>query len=307
MQLDYTYDDCVQRSIQVRWELDDVMTADAELDFGRHFLPQSLAPTDLPFLHDNEQRVLNQIAGNAYLNLFQFVEEYILAVMMQHASAELFGEPSHLRALTRFVDEELKHQQLFQRARDAFERGFGRGARVLDNAAEVAHVIMSHSPLAVLLITLHIEWMTQQHYTACVRDDVDIDPLFKSMLHHHWLEEAQHARIDTLELAAIANAASDEQKSTAIGEYMGIIDAFDGLLKAQSDYDLAAFETKTGRTLDGDEKQSLVAKQLAGYRRTFIWHGMTHRKVVAALQALDAVGAAQVGEKAEALHDLCGI
>ena len=54
--------------------------------FHAVFLPESLAPTRAhAFLNEDERRQLNQIAFNAYLNLFAFVEEYIIATIVQHA------------------------------------------------------------------------------------------------------------------------------------------------------------------------------------------------------------------------------
>jgi hypothetical protein len=39
--------------------------------------------------------------------------------------------------------------------------------------------------------------MTQRHYTESIKDARELDPQFKSMLHHHWMEEMQHAQLDT--------------------------------------------------------------------------------------------------------------
>ena len=64
---------------------------------------------------------------------------------------------------------------------------------------------MSHDPLAVALLILHIEWMTQKHFTESMQDEQGLDPRFKDLLLHHWMEEQQHARLDSLmaeELAA---------------------------------------------------------------------------------------------------------
>ena len=119
---------------------------------------------------------------------------------VQASSAEMFGDHTAIRTLVRFADEELKHQMLFARYRRSFDKGFGVPCEVLSSAAEVAGVILGKHRIAVMLITLHIEWMTQQHYTESVKDDSGVDPLFKKLLKHHWLEEAQHARIDALEL-----------------------------------------------------------------------------------------------------------
>ena len=110
LDLKFDYGDCVARSEQVEWTLDDVMEEGQPLDFTRPFLPAALVGhlADVPGLDDATRLHLNQIAGNAYLNLFQFVEEYILATMLEHAQAELFGNPQAMRALTRMKTAELR-------------------------------------------------------------------------------------------------------------------------------------------------------------------------------------------------------
>ena len=61
---------------------------------------------------------------------------------------------------------------------------------------DVAGMVLAEHPLAVALAVLHIEWMTQEHYLRSVRGSVEMDPKFKDMLRFHWVEEAQHARIE---------------------------------------------------------------------------------------------------------------
>ena len=46
--------------------------------------------------------------------------------------------------------------------------------------------------------------MTQRHFIECIRDDQGLDRQFASMLRHHWMEEAQHAMLDTLMVAELA-------------------------------------------------------------------------------------------------------
>ena len=82
----------------------------------------------------------------------------------------MFGDPAALRALFRFADEEVKHQQLFGRFREAFERDFGVPCDVIENPQAVAEVILSKAPMAVVLTTLHIELVTQQHYVEGYRE-----------------------------------------------------------------------------------------------------------------------------------------
>ncbi|NUP09600.1 MAG: hypothetical protein HOW73_26440 [Polyangiaceae bacterium] len=304
LDLTYDYESCVKASERISWKVDDVLPVNAKLDFTRPFLPDQLAGTrglatlgGAPFLDDHARLRLNQIGGNAYLNLFGFVEEYILATMMKHAQAEVFGDPMNLRALLRFTDEELKHQALFNRYRDAFERDFQHRCGVLKNAVEVAGVIMSHSPAAVLLITLHIELMTQQHYVECVKD-APMDPLFQSLLKHHWLEESQHARIDALELDKIARTLSSEKRDLAVDEYLGILDAFDGLLAEQAKLDIESLSTVLGRTFNEAEADAIRASQLAAYRKTFIWYGMTNPTFVSTTKKLSPSKAVTVAERA---------
>lgn len=299
LSLPYDYESCIRASEKISWKVDEVMPAGTRLDFSRPFLPSALAARgDLPFLSAQEARAFNQIAGNAYLNLFAFVEEYILATVLQHAHAEMFGDHSAIRALARFADEEIKHQKLFQRYREAFLRDFAHPCEVLGQAAEVASVILSKSPIAVMLTTYHIELMTQAHYVECVRDNTDIDPFFARLLHSHWLEESQHARIDALELQKLVNEATPEQIRVAFDDYLDIVDAFDGLLRQQAEMDTRALQAACARTFDAPQLEALVGAQHRGYQRTFLWYGMTNAAFREVIGELDAAGAERVRDRA---------
>lgn len=276
LQLNYDYLSCVKGSEKACWKLDDAMPPGTRLDFSRPFLPEPLADSSaLQFLDGAQRTRLNQITGNAYLNLFQFVEEYILSTMASHAHAEIFGDHDALRALARFVDEEVKHQQLFKRYRDAFDRDFGHPCQVLESAVDVAHVIMSKDPIAVMLVTLHIETMTQQHYTDCVRDNDRIDALFRKLLRLHWMEEAQHARIDALELDKLLQRATAERIGRAFDDYLDVCAAFDGLLEEQAHLDVASLTAAGGGKPFADREADAIARsQRQAYRRTFLTYGM---------------------------------
>jgi hypothetical protein len=302
LNLGYDYASCVRNSEKVTWKLDDVMPLGTRLDFSRPFLPAALSGRgELPFLSPDERRVLNQIGGNAYLNLFGFVEEYIIALAVQHAHAEMFGDHDAIRALVRFADEEVKHQALFHRYADAFHKDFGHPCEVLGSAAEVANVILSKSPIAVMLVTLHLEIMTQAHYVECVKDDTEVDPLFAKLLHFHWMEESQHARIDALELDKLLASANADAIATAFDDYMALIDAFDGLLKAQAEMDGRAIATALGRTFDADQTSQIVASQHRGYRHTFLVYGMTNPTFLENLAKISVDAAHRVSNRAAAL------
>ena len=93
------YERCVAISERVSWTLDDVMLENHNLDFTKRFLPDELAGVERLPLHAREKLLLNQIHANSYLNLFVFVEEFIIHTAMQHAQGEQFGSSSALRAL----------------------------------------------------------------------------------------------------------------------------------------------------------------------------------------------------------------
>lgn len=296
----YDYKTCITNSERVSWKLDDIMREGAKLDLTRRLLPASLAARPIECLSEKEQLILNQIAGNAYLNLFAFVEEFILATVVQHAQAEMFGDHDVIRALVRFADEELKHQRLFERYRRSFDASFGHPAAVLETAAEVAGVVLGKSPIGVMVIILHIELMTQDHYTQSVKTDTSIDPLFATLLEKHWLEESQHARIDALELARLVNAATPAQIDQGITDYCDLLGAFDGLLKMQAEMDVSTLGAVVGRAFDEKEAAAIVAAQHAGYRRTFLVAGIRNTQFAGVIEKMDAGRAKDVASLGDA-------
>jgi hypothetical protein len=301
--LNFDYASCIANSDKITWKLDDVLPLGTELDFSRPFLPEQLVMLqNVTCLNEHEKKRLNQIVGNAYLHLFGFVEEYILATVVQHANAEMFGDRMAVRALCRFAEEEAKHMQLFDRYREAFNRGFGHNCGVLESAVPVAEVIMSKSPLAVMTLTLHIELMTQQHYTECIKDNSQIDPFFASLLRYHWLDESQHAKIDALELEKLAVMATPEEIENAVDQYLEILGAFDGLLQQQAEMDIASLSADTERTFNQTEREQLMKALMASYRKTFIVYGMTNPGFVKIMGSMSKHGQARIADKVSAYH-----
>ncbi len=287
MQHGYTYANALAASQRVNWQVDDIIGADKPLDFSKPFMPESLARVRvLDILDRDEQLVLNHIRGNGYLYIFGLVEEFILPFILDHARAMLDHDDSRTRALLQFAGEEAKHIELFKRFRKEFERGFGTPCQVIGPPAEIAKAVLAHHPLAVALAILHIEWMTQRHYLDSVKDDEALDPQFKSLLKHHWMEEAQHAKLDTLMVEAIAANCSAEVIANALEGYGKIGAMIDGGLGQQVAFDLDAFIKATGCVLRGDDKATFERVQLQAQRWTFLGSGMTHPNF---LRTVDAV------------------
>ena len=283
----YTYQSALQTSEAVHWQIEDIIGGDKRLDFSRPFMPESLARVkSLLFLTDDEKRILNQIRGNAYLSIFGLVEEFILPFVLDHARPQLAGDDYRTRAYLGFAGEEAKHIHLFKKFREEFETGFGTSCPVIGPPEAIAKAILAHDPLGVALTVLHIEWMVQRHYTDSIRDDQDLDPQFKSLLKHHWLEEVQHAKLDTLMVEELAAGRTEEQILAAVEEYIEIGGFIDGGLKQQVEFDLDSFTRATGRELNESETFQFRAVQLQANRWTYLGTGMTHPKVLKTLESL---------------------
>jgi hypothetical protein len=283
----YTYEGVLATSQRVNWKIEDVIGEGKRLDFGRPFMPEALAGVrKLDFLSPDEQRTLNQIRGLGYLVMFGLVEEYILPFVLDHARPRLAADDYRTRALLQFASEEAKHIQLFKRFRDEFDDGFGHCCEVIGPPEAVAAKILSYSPLAVALLTLHIEWFVQAHYLESIKDDQFLDPQFKSLLKHHWMEEAQHTKLDTLMVEELAAATAPEAIQKAVDEYLEIGAFIDGGMQQQTQLDLDSFERATGHRLTAEERERFHEAQLKALRWTFIGSGITHPNFLATVGKL---------------------
>jgi hypothetical protein len=292
------YRESLENAVKVNWRIEDIIGGDRTLDFSRPFLPETLARVQgMDFLTDSEKRTLNQIRGNTYLCVFGLVEEFILPFVLDHARPHLSGDDWRTRALLQFASEEAKHIQLFKRFKEEFEKGFGVSCGVIGPAEEIARAVLSHHPLSVALTILHIEWMTQRHYVDAVKEERSLDPQFMSLLKHHWMEEAQHSKLDALMVESLGERCSPDEISAALEGYLAIGGMLDAGLAQQVRLDMDAFMRATGRTLTGKEQETFTAIQHQANRWTYLGTGMTHPKF------LESVGALAAGarEKIEAI------
>ena len=296
---DFNYPAILAASSRASWEIEDVIPAGARLDFARPFMPEALARTaGIAGLSDDEKRILNQIRGHDYLSIFGLVEEFILPFVLDHARPQLNGDDERVRALLNFASEEAKHIHLFKRFHAAFTADFGHECGVIGPAEAVAAEVLRHDPLSVALVILMIEWMTQSHYVESVKDDADLDPLFKSLLRHHWMEEAQHAKLDTLMVETLAEGRSAQELANAIDGFFAIGLYLDAGIRAQAELNLKAFEGAVGRTLAADEREAIIDQQHQALRWTYLGSGMVHPKFRATLGAISPEGLARIDEAA---------
>ena len=295
MTYQYSYKELLARAERINWRVEDISGGDKVLDFAKPFLPEGLARTEqLAFLNADERRTLNQIRGHAYLSIFGLVEEFILPFVLDHARAVVHGDEYRERAFLEFAGEEAKHIHLFRRFREEFIAGFGVPCDVIGPPEAVAAHVLSHPPLSVALLTLHIEWMVQGHFQESVQDDATLDPQFRSLLLHHWMEELQHAQLDAMMVATIAEKLSPAEIEAGVQGYVALGGFLDEGLKQQVAFDLAAFEKATGRTLNEEERARFVEVQHQANRWTYIGSGMSHPKFLESLGAISPEGRAMI-------------
>lgn len=294
----YNYSDVLTASQKVNWRIEDIIGGDKRLDFDRPFMPESLARVaEMNFLTADEKLVLNQIRGNAYLCIFGLVEEFILPFVMDHTRPQLEGDDYRTRAFLQFASEEAKHIHLFKRFAEEFRKGFGSDCAIIGPPSEIANAVLAHHPLAVALVILHIEWMTQRHYLDSIADDQQLDAQFKSLLKHHWMEEAQHAKLDTLMVESLAESCDEQEIEKAINEYLEIGGFLDGGLKMQTQFDLEAFVRATGRKLTDAEREQFLTIQHQANRWTYLGSGMTHQNFLATVERLQPAASKRLKEE----------
>jgi hypothetical protein len=299
----YDYGTTYRQSLQVNWQVEDIIGGEKTLDFGKSFLPEVWVDADaLDFLSEKDKLAVNHIRSHSYLYLFGFVEEYIVPFVVNHVHGRLHkAAPEELRALLHFAEEEVKHIELFHRFGQEFRSGFGSTCDVLGSPETVAAAILSKSPLGAGLSILHIELMTLLHYVSSVRDRVDIDPQFSSLLRHHWLEESQHTKLDTMIVEALAQPLSEREIQEGIDDYLAIGGMLDGGFAAQMEMDLTSFTRATGRTLSEDEATRYREVQQQSYRKTFLTSAMRLNQFQSILATISPEGAQKVADVANML------
>ena len=296
----YNYQETLAASLKANWRIEDIIGGDKRLDFTKPFMPESLARVEaLDFLSAEEKILLNQIRGNGYLYTFGVVEEFILPFVLDHARPHLNEDDYRTRALLQFASEEAKHIHLFKKFAEEFNACFVTYCETIGPPEEIGKAVLSHSPLGVALVILGIEWMTQKHYVESVRDDQDLDPQFKSLLRHHWMEEAQHTKLDTLMVQALTDNRSVKEIEKGISDYAAIGALIDGGIPQQVEFDMQALQRAAGRNFSKTEQEQFRAIQKQALRWTYLGSAMTHPKF------LQTVGEINPGARMQ-IEDMSG-
>jgi hypothetical protein len=268
------YARCVEVSKRIRWEIDRDVFRGRKLDHSKKFLPDGLSKVgELEFLDAAERRLLSQVQGRTYTNIFGLVERYIAAKMLELSREHWLGDQGALEALVRFTDEELKHQELFRRLEVMTASGMPAGYTFLPQPNDVAAAVLSKSTWAVLALTCHIELFTQAHYRQSIEPDGELSELWKDVFLFHWKEESQHAILDELEWQRENARLGAEEVDRGVDDLIALVGAVDGIVQMQAAADSDYFLRVCGRVFSRTDADRITRTTLAAYRWQYIVSG----------------------------------
>lgn len=268
------YRKCLHNAQKVTWDIDTDVIRFRQLDTDSKYLPDSLSlVTQLPFLNVGQQRLLSQVQGRTYAYLFGLIERCINAKVLELGRAHCLGDQTAVAALLKFVQDELKHQELFRRIEKLADLALPPGYRMTTDPNSAAGAILAKSTWAVLALTCFVEIFTQAHYLYSIRDDAELSPLFKDVFYYHWIEEVQHATLDELEWQRVHDGMQPEAIDAAVTDFVELLRMVDGILQTQATADGEYFCSNSGAFFDRERCNAVKACLLKAYRLQYLVSG----------------------------------
>jgi hypothetical protein len=276
----------IEASKRVRWEIDRDVIKGRRFDTARKYLPDGLSLVRDLGLPDAEARLVSQIQGRTYANVFGLVERFITAKLLEVGAEHSLGNQHALEAVVRFSDEEIKHQELFRRIEAMIGESMPTGYRFDVDPDAVARAVLSHSTWAVLVLTLHIELFVQLHYRESIDPEAGLSELFKDVFLFHWKDECQHAMLDELELKRHDAKLGAEERDRGVDDFIRLVQAVDGILQGQAAADTTYFAATCGRPVGEAEAARIAGHFLKAYRWQYILSGASHPRFQSILKAM---------------------
>ena len=273
------YAKCIQVSKRVRFDIERDVIRGRKFDFGKKFLPDGLSKiAALDFLGVGEKRLVSQIQGRTYANMFGLVERFIGPKITDISRDHWLGDQQAFEALVRFTDEELKHQEMFRRIDALCAEGMPAGYSFLPQPNDVAGVVLGKPNWSVLALICHIELFVLQHYRESIEKDDNLSELWKDVFTYHAREESQHAILDELEWKRENGKMTSEGRDRAVDELIALVAAVDGILQMQAKSDTDYFLSICGRSFDRGQVEKIGATFLAAYRYQYITSGVSDKR-----------------------------
>jgi len=281
------YAKCIEASKRVRWDIDKDVIRGRQFDTERKYMPDRLAKIEyFAFATPEEKKLISQVQGRTYANMFGMIERYIGAKVMEVTRGHALDDQVVVESLVRFTDEELKHQELFRRLEVLMAPAMPKGYAFMPQANDVANAVLSKSTWAVLGLTCHIELFTLDHYRQSIDRDTEVSALWKDVFLFHMKEESQHAVLDEMEWQREDARITSGQRDQGVTDLIELVGAVDGLLQMQASADADYFMTANPRNLPKAEAQKLRAAFLKAYRWQYIASGAQNERFLQILGAM---------------------
>lgn len=176
------------------WDVERDVIRGRAFDFRQKFLPDSMSLLGgLAFIDRDERRLLGQIQGRTYANLFGLVEDLVSAKIRERRVGDSPRNRFAKKEVVRVASDARKHRALFRRVDGLIAEGMPAGYRFMPRANAVAEFVLARSTWAVRALTYCIDLSTQLHYHQSLAPDAQLSQLYKDVLFFHWKETSRRA------------------------------------------------------------------------------------------------------------------
>lgn len=291
----------VKSSEKTAWIMEEVLPTTYSLDLSKQFMPMPLQQENREDgnLSKEEYNLLSQLLASSYCDFIAIVEKYIVDLVMNQFPMRQEDEKPRIRALSRFLDEEVKHQLLFERFNQVLGSNLKQRLIFPDNGDEFNNKVMSKTPLSIWLLTLHSEIMTHFHYTFMFKSGIDLEPKFVEILKFHWMEEAQHVKVDLLEIEALVKSSSEAELNLAMDHYIELLRLVDSELAIANMAVIQNLKAIAGVVLSAQQELNLLTNLTKTSRELTILTVLKHPTFISAIKSMNIGYEAKLPELAK--------
>lgn len=282
------------------------------LDFTRPFLPESLARTArLEFLTPVERLTLNHIRANSYVSVLAFMEDLCAPGSTLASTAESAG-PSWFRA--QFERGFRSPCDVLGPASGSEKKSAGWGpadsrasrrdgleqesATTVQVSAKARGLEGALSPRDSVLAPLHLLWLAEIHDREARIEADRICPAFRELIRDRASRSLHEgARFDD-RLDDLAARGTPLLAAQVVDAYLAYVELVAARLDRQVRHDLESLERATSRSLSPLERETLLERQGAATRWTFLGSALVHPAFLRTVGRLGASARARVEEMA---------
>jgi len=280
----------------------DKILADRRFNPFLPFVPESwLGAQELDFLDPQDLHLLNHIRAFSYIHMLGNYKDLVARHVAGIAAALNSAEPSTLRTLFHFCEEEMLYQQMFAQAEQLMQEScatqFGRYFDARKHKLNsLAGEIMGFPALPRAMILQALEWSTQRHFRESVLlgDASPTDPLFADLLKIHWVDENQ-VKIKELEVGQLAKGLTPRQVSLAFDDVLAIASLIGETFVGQVEEEIATLQREAFEAYTDEQLQLLRKALLRSMERLWAEVALNHPDFHRMARELSPEGAAKLG------------